>query len=145
YGEVRPGLVRAIHELKTVLVISRLSQTAAFAFLPGGIIYSERLDVIASSSFAMFAVLQSRVHEFWARLLGSSMKDDLLYTPSDCFETFPFPANLDMNTSLQESGREYHQFRAWLMMRNYEGLTKTYNRFHDPDEQDLDIGRLRQL
>jgi hypothetical protein len=31
------------------------------------------------------------------------------------------------------------------MVRNDEGLTKTYNRFHDPDEADLDILNLREL
>ena len=31
------------------------------------------------------------------------------------------------------------------MVRNDEGLTKTYNRFHDPDERDPDILKLREL
>ena len=31
------------------------------------------------------------------------------------------------------------------MVRNNEGLTKTYNRFHDPDEHDADIVKLREL
>ena len=31
------------------------------------------------------------------------------------------------------------------MVRNSEGLTKTYNRFHDPDERSADILRLREL
>jgi hypothetical protein len=31
------------------------------------------------------------------------------------------------------------------MVRNNEGLTKTYNRFHDPDERDPEIERLREL
>jgi hypothetical protein len=31
------------------------------------------------------------------------------------------------------------------MVRNNEGLTKTYNRFHDPDELSPDILRLREL
>ena len=31
------------------------------------------------------------------------------------------------------------------MVRNDEGLTKTYNRFHDPDERDPDIAKLREL
>ena len=31
------------------------------------------------------------------------------------------------------------------MVRNNEGLTKTYNRFHDPDERDPDILKLREL
>lgn len=31
------------------------------------------------------------------------------------------------------------------MIRNNEGLTKTYNRFHDPNETSPDIQRLREL
>src|SRR5439155_26452757 len=36
-------------------------------------------------------------------------------------------------------------FRAALMLKNNEGLTKTYNRFHDPDEPDPEIAKLRDL
>jgi hypothetical protein len=31
------------------------------------------------------------------------------------------------------------------MLARQEGLTKTYNRFHDPDERSADIARLRAL
>jgi hypothetical protein len=31
------------------------------------------------------------------------------------------------------------------MVRNNEGLTKTYNRFHDPNEPSADIHKLREL
>jgi hypothetical protein len=73
------------------------------------------------------------------------MKDDLRYTPSDCFETYPFPENWQGHAQLEVAGRVYYDFRAWLMVRNDEGLTKTYNRFHDPDERDPDIAKLREL
>ena len=39
----------------------------------------------------------------------------------------------------------YYDFRAQLMIRNNEGLTKTYNRFHDPNERDTEILKLREL
>ena len=67
------------------------------------------------------------------------------YTPSDCFETFPFPTNFETNSSLETAGKAYYEFRAALMVRNNEGLTKTYNRFHDPDERSPDILKLREL
>ncbi len=74
------------------------------------------------------------------------MKDDLRYTPSDCFETFPFPPSAwESSPPLERVGEEYHGFRAALMIRHDEGLTKTYNRFHDPDETSPDILRLRAL
>ncbi|MBK6580208.1 MAG: hypothetical protein IPG17_29385 [Sandaracinaceae bacterium] len=73
------------------------------------------------------------------------MKDDLRYTPSDCFETFPFPPNWQSDPTLEAVGQTYYDFRAALMIRNNEGLTKTYNRFHDPDETAPDILELRRL
>jgi hypothetical protein len=84
------------------------------------------------------------------------MKDDLRYTPSDCFETFPFPTALldsaatdpthaDTRQSLESIGERYHQFRAELMVRNNEGLTSTYNRFHDPAESSSDLLEMRRL
>ena len=52
------------------------------------------------------------------------MKDDLRYTPSDCFETFPFPDNWHVRTALEAAGKDYYEFRAALMTKNEEGLTK---------------------
>ena len=46
---------------------------------------------------------------------------------------------------MRSAGEEYYRFRADLMVRNNEGMTKTYNRFHDPDERNSDILRLRDL
>ena len=73
------------------------------------------------------------------------MKDDLRYTPSDCFETFPFPAGWAKIEQLEAKGREYYQYRAQLLLENNEGLTKTYNRFHDPEERSPKIAELRKL
>jgi hypothetical protein len=69
----------------------------------------------------------------------------LRYTPTDCFETFPFPRDYETSPTLEQAGREYYEFRAALMVKNNEGLTATYNRFHDPEEDNPDILRLREL
>ena len=73
------------------------------------------------------------------------MKDDLRYTISDCFETFPFPQDWQTHPALETVGKTYYEFRAELMVNNNEGMTKTYNRFHDPNEDDSCILRLRAL
>jgi hypothetical protein len=155
YGEKRPGLRRAIRNLPRVQVIARVSQHLAPVFLPNGMIYSEQLEVLALPTYAAFCTLHSRVHEVWARFFASSLEDRLRYTPSDCFETFPFPVgwdpdpdtpgSRDRNPNLQAAGKEYYEFRTALMVRNNEGLTKTYNRFHDRLETSPDIHKLREL
>jgi hypothetical protein len=96
-------------------------------------------------AMSAFCALQSRVHEVWARFFASSMKDDLRYTPTDCFETFTLPEGFDAGRQLEEIGREYYEFRAALMVEYNEGLTKIYNRFHDRDERSNAIGELRRL
>ena len=73
------------------------------------------------------------------------MEDGIRYTPSDCFETFPFPENWETDETLESTGKTYYEFRAALMVQNNQGLTTTYNRFHDPDETDSDILKLREL
>jgi hypothetical protein len=141
----RQPLYSAIEDLSRVLVISRVGQQGAFAFLPGGLVYSEAAFVFADETYRFFAVLQSRAHEVWARFFASSMKDDMRYTSSDCFENFPLPEGYEANLALESAGRTYYDFRAALMIRNNEGLTKTYNRFHDPDERSPAILTLREL
>ena len=46
---------------------------------------------------------------------------------------------------MEAAGKAYYAFRADLMVRMNEGLTKTYNRFHDPNETSADIVMLREL
>ena len=68
-----------------------------------------------------------------------------MYATVDCFETFPFPENWETHPALEAAGKDYYDFRAALMVRNDEGLTKTYNRFHNPEERDPEIAKLREL
>jgi hypothetical protein len=113
--------------------------------LPSSQVFSSNLNIFPLSQWQAFTLLQSRPHEVWSRFFGSTMKDDLSYTPTSCFETFPFPENWETNPTLEAIGKEYYEFRADLMVRNNQGLTDTYNRFHDPDERDSDILKLREL
>ncbi len=41
--------------------------------------------------------------------------------------------------------KEYSSLRSQVLLARQEGLTKTYNRFHDPDEASADIQKLREL
>jgi hypothetical protein len=134
-----------------ILAMAKVSKHMSVAFVPPGTILADTLIVALFCTFAGFASLQTRVHETWARFLGSSLKDDLRYTPSDCFDTFPFPPGIlpsstnPPSPALEAIGQTYYEHRAALMVANNEGLTKTYNRFHHPDERSPGILRLREL
>src|SRR5690606_33008800 len=63
-------------------------------------------------------------------------------TPSDCFETFPFPVAFE---TLESLGEKYASDRADLAKWLDAGLTAIYNAMHDPENADPRINRVREL
>ncbi|MBX3000928.1 MAG: hypothetical protein KF893_20570 [Caldilineaceae bacterium] len=150
YGDKRPALYATIAPLQRVLVKSRVADKYAWAFVPQGWVYNERLVILAFDDFISYCIIQSSINESWSRQYASSLKMDMLYNPSDCFENFPFPQSPVPSPqspipNLQSLGEAYHAHRAAIMRARQEGLTATYNRFHDTGESAADIVRLRGL
>ncbi len=146
YGTYTPALYNAIDGSERVLAISQTTKYIQFCFLPSEMVFSHKLLVLpVRADHRDFGLLQSRVHEIWALFLGSSMKDDPVYSPPDCFETFPFPDGWTHNPQLESSAKKYYEFRAIQFTESNEGMTETYNRFHSPDERDEGILELRRL
>jgi hypothetical protein len=145
YQAHRPDLYEKLRRSELALLNSQVSPHLAFCLSPPDAIYAHTLNVVPLASHRLFCTVQSRIHEVWARLLSSSMKDDLRYTPSDCFETFPLPPNFESSLELDVAGRAYYDRRAAFMVKNDEGMTKTYNRFHDCSQSTEDIQGLRAL
>jgi len=110
-------------------------------------IFSHALVVVAYQAFYQFALLQSSIHEIWLRRQASTMRTDIRYTPSDCFQTFPFPLVVSETQSenASEHGQRYYESRKGFMLANSLGLTKAYNLFHDPKSTDSAISGMRRL
>ena len=141
----RPDLREKLKDLTRVLVFPSPCGHAVCAFVPRDTLVSNPHCVFTQEDFAFFALIQSRVHEVWARMFSSSLKDDLRYTPKTTFQTFPLPPQSGQQQELERVGKNYYQFRVQLMVKNNEGLTATYNRFHEATERDPDIIKLRAL
>lgn len=140
----RQELYAATSKLTRCLVRSRVSELHMVAFVPTDIIYSDALVVFAYDDYAHFAILQSQVHEAWVRRNASTMRTDVRYTPTDCFETFPFPDEARIETA-EECGERFYVRRQRLLGDRQLGLTKLYNLMNDPDCYDDDVVELREL
>jgi hypothetical protein len=129
------------------LVRPFVSKHHIFAFVRAPSVIAAPMVAITTSRATAFAVLQSRVHEAWARLLSSSMKGDLRYAASDCFETFPFPTPEPRSElpALELLGERFHAVRAKYATDENVGLTTTYNRMKDRGVTDARVEELRQL
>jgi hypothetical protein len=72
------------------------------------------------------------------------MKTDLRYTPSRCFETFPFPRpTAAQQAALLQTGEALHTERHKLQIDLQLGMTALWNRLLDPHEDDPRILALR--
>jgi hypothetical protein len=131
YGEKRPALYQAISKLDQVMVINRYTKHLALDFQPNNIIYSDSIIVLAINSYLHFSILSSSIHEVWAWKNSSTIGLGLRYTPSSCFETFPFPTS-SLSEKVEQIGISLNEFRKLIMKKNSIGLTQLYNLFHNP-------------
>ena len=150
YGEKAMGMRKALEGYESAFVRPFTSDTYFFEPVSTRFLFTNALIVVVSNDYALYAVLNSCFHEAWSRNYGSSLKMDFRYTPSKCLETFAFPGTLIDGRivgllHLAAIGRRYQELRRGVIELLQEGITRIYNRFHNPDETSADIQKLRQL
>ena len=132
---MRPELYRTIESLERVLVVARVGKYQAFVFSQCDKVFHEKIVVTVFSDCEFVSLLNSEFHQCWARKYSSTLGglSTVNYSPSSCFETFPFPQNLtnEIKLGLKQIGESYHEHRKKLMLKMQLGLTKTYNQFHN--------------
>ncbi|HQU79077.1 MAG TPA: N-6 DNA methylase [Azonexus sp.] len=90
----RPLMRKAIKNLPRFIVTPEVAKHRVFAFMVPPTVADKNLTVISRADDTTFGILHSRFHELWSLRLGTSLEDRPRYTPTSCFETFPFPAGL---------------------------------------------------
>lgn len=141
----RPGLRAAVVGLDRVLVRALTSANfCTFTYLPSNTLCDQTLIIFADIKISTWAAMSCALHEVWTREFGSSLKEDSRYNVVECFFNFPFPDGTLTRAPIRLA-QAYFEHRAALMIARNEGLTKTYNRFHDPSDRAGDIQRLREL
>jgi len=142
FGRPTRQLYDAISGHNRALVLSIVSKYVSPTFVPPAQVFSHRLVVFSYDDDFHFGLLASAIHNIWAVKYSSTLETRLNYAPTDCFETFPQPP---YSPAVEAAGKALDDHRRPLMIANNEGLTKTYNRVHNPAEQSAGIVRLREL
>ncbi|MDO9606338.1 DNA methyltransferase [Hydrogenophaga sp.] len=96
HERTRPQMRRAIHDLHRFMLTVRVSKHRLFVWRPGTSIPDTATVAIARADDATFGILHSRFHECWSLRMDTflGVGNDPRYTPTTCFETFPFPEGL---------------------------------------------------
>jgi methylase of polypeptide subunit release factors len=133
YAEPRRKLTKRLSQLEICFVTARTTKHLNFSVSPTDRVFSDALYVLTTDSWSDYAVIQSTLHEVWARKYSGALKRDLRYSPTDCFLTFAFPREPAYEASLADVGERCHEHRRALMRDLWLGLTDLYNLFHRRD------------
>jgi type II restriction/modification system DNA methylase subunit YeeA len=144
--------------IKRFIGTPTVSKHRVFVWLSSPTLPDHQLCVFAREDDYFFGVLHSRLHEVWARAQGTQLREresGFRYTPTTCFETFPFPwgpgeesQDHPLVKAIAEAARELNDLRErWL---NPPEWTKTevlefpgsivgpWARYvHDPDSRGI--------
>ena len=147
YATPRLKMRGALADLDRFIATPRVSKHRVFVWVDAGTVCTDATDVFASADDYFFGVLHSRIHELWARSKGTQLREvesGFRYTPTTCFETFPFPRPTDaQREAIAVAAKNLDQLRRnWLnptqtdmfgksvvgeVERNSRTLTNLYN------------------
>ena len=106
HGEPRPGLRRSLAGLHRYIVTPEVSKHRIFVWMDAVNLADHQTRAFARSDDYFMGVLQSRFHEVWALAQGTQLREKesgFRYTPTTCFETFPFPFPDDLQPPVAPS------------------------------------------
>ena len=117
--EPRPGMRKAFEGLDRYIVTPRVSKHRLFVWLDKRTLPDSATIAIAREDDYTFGVLHSRFHELWARGMGTQVREaesGFRYTPTTCFETFPFPEPTeDQRNAIALAAERLNELReGWL-------------------------------
>ena len=87
----RPEMRAALDGIRRYIVTPRVSKHRLFTWMGSETLPDSAIIAFAKDDYYTFGVLHSRFHELWALAMGTQLETRPRYTPTTCFETFPFP------------------------------------------------------
>jgi type II restriction/modification system DNA methylase subunit YeeA len=116
HAETGAGLRGATDSLARFPATPSISKHRIFVWLQQPMLPDQQLYVFARDDDYFFGVLHSRFHEVWALKLGTRLETRPRYTPTTCFETFPFPQpNEQQKIDISTAAKELNELREnWL-------------------------------
>jgi hypothetical protein len=126
----RPVLAmrQAIQGLSRYIAGNRIGKRFLFAWQEPNVCPSDLTNVFAFEDDYAMGVLTSVVHQTWAHSESSTLRVDLRYTPTSCFETFPWLSpDATRRERIGALAAELIAARQAITTREGIGLTDFYN------------------
>jgi len=119
HGEPGTRLRAALQGKTRQLATPRVAKHRVFKWFDPSVFVTDAVVAFARDDDYFFGIMQSRVHELWARRTGTQLRDvesAFRYTPKTCFKKFPFPRpSSEQVVKISEAAVQLNTFRNnWL-------------------------------
>ena len=160
FGRPRVEMRQALQGLVRFIATPTVSKHRIFVWLPTVLVPDQQLLAYPWSDDYFFGILHSYAHEVWARSQGTQVREresGFRYTPTSCFETFPFPtSNESQKATIAEAAKELDSLRnnwlnppEWTRQEVLEfpgSVVGPWSRFvHDPESRGIGTVRYPRL
>lgn len=163
FWNLRSRLVGRVSQLDQCIAMALVSSRVVPTLVPTDQVFATKVVLFPWDDYALYAVLTSTLHRVWVDRYSSTMKSDISYSATDCFDTFPFPGTLTVSDEPRNDGlvpgpagdpshlraaaemmTELHLWRAETMQASGDGITRLYGNYHAPSVQDEVTRELRE-
>jgi hypothetical protein len=132
FAEPRPKMRDSIKPLSRYIAGNRIGKRFLFCWADLTVCPSDLTIVFAFDDDYSIGILNSSIHRAWARSESSTLRVDLRYTPTSCFETFPWPQPADRERDkIGEISKGLIDRRQEVCLEKEIGLTVLYNQIDD--------------
>jgi hypothetical protein len=146
FWDLRPRLMKELESHSTILASPVVTKYVSFRVVPTANVYNHKTKLYFFYDWRYFAVLQSTLHQEWAHLRCATLGGKTFsYSTSAVLETWPMPDFAKNGVRLDQIGERYHSDRDRIMAIRLQGLTGTYNQFHEKNDTNEVIAALRSL
>lgn len=123
----RNQLYKKLQRLCCCIVVPRVAKYINFCMVNSlETVFDSTLYVIPTEDYWTFGVLQSKVHQAWAKEHSSKARNGFNYSISKCYNTFPFPKS-GVGGLVDQFGKMVSDLQFKCVYGRCWGMTKLYD------------------
>lgn len=115
------------------IVSSALRKYLPVGFENNDVVILNSAQVVYGCDLCNFGIIESYIHMVWVKAVSGKLKNDIRYSSTLCYNTFPFPSISDTkNSEIEEAATN-----VLLVRENYP--EKTLADLYDPEKMPEDL------
>lgn len=129
---------RDTHQIIVPTVFSERREYVTAGYLDERYVINNAASIIQEPNLYVFAIVSSSIHLAWVRAIAGKLRQDLRYTSSTCYNTFPVPTFTEQNkTDLTRCAED-------ILLAREQYFPATIADMYDPNRMDKEFPLVRE-